>query len=109
MDLTATEYRKLGHRRRINNNIRNKKHLKCLWDAKNHKWFPPVKYVDYVWFNHSQISRNKPYYKVLTPNHGGNWQRFCKKYSNRMVRHYVGEISKGCSYKKLSEYKWVIH
>lgn len=100
------------HKRKRRNkkerDLKHKRHLERLWDAKKNVWFPPVLYVDCVWENHEMKDRDKPYYKRLTPNHGGKYQRFYKKVSNKKVRRYKGEISKGSNYKKVFDYWWTI-
>lgn len=87
---------------------KHKKHFENLWNAKRHKWFPPVMYVDYIWVKHELQDRKIPYYKRLTPNHGGRNQRYHKKQANKHVRHYNDVISNGGSYKKVYDYRYMI-
>lgn len=88
---------------------KHRDHFENLWNVKKHKWFPPVLYIDYIYINHEIFDREAPYYKKLTPNHGGRYQRYCKRQANKHVRRYTGEISGGGNYKKVYEYKWSIH
>ena len=86
--------------------LKHKRHLKRLWDAKKKIWSPPVLYVDYVWEKHEMLSRDKPYYKRLTPLHGGKYRRDLKRQSRKQVRHYKGTIPNGGGYKKIFDYQW---
>lgn len=99
---------KKKRRNKRERDLKHKKHLERMWKARGNYWSPPVLYVDYLWRNHKMIDVNKPYYKKLTPNHGGKYQRFYKKISNKKVRRYKDEISKGSNYKKVFDYWWTI-
>jgi len=56
--------------------------------------------------NHGYIKNPKPYYKKIY--YGENCKRYYKKYANKVVRRYKGEIHNGCSYKKVFDYAWTI-
>lgn len=102
-------HQKQKRRNKRERDQKHKKHFENLWNAKRHKWFPPVMYVDYIWVKHEIQDRKVPYYKRLTPNHGGRKQRYHKKQANKHVRHYDDVIPNGGSYKKVYDYKWSIH
>lgn len=81
-----------------------KNHLKFL--AQNIQYYPtPVIYTDWIKVN-SYIKNPKPYYKrYYRDNHKGGKYKYHKKYSNRCVRRYKGEIhSKGNQYRKIFDY-----
>ena len=89
---------KKKRRNKRERDLKHKRHLEILWDAKKNWWFPPALYVE-----------DKSYYKRLTPNHGGRRPRFYKKQSNKQVRRYKDEIPKGAGYKKVFDYQWTLH
>lgn len=48
------------------------------------------------------------YKKTYRGNHKGNRYSYYKKYSNRKVRRYNGEIHNGSNYKKIFDYWWTV-
>lgn len=93
------EYKRKQH-------LKYKKHLKQLWKITHYPY--PVLYIDSIRINGKLCDRKVPYYRKYYENHGGIGRRFCKKMSNRRVRHYKGEISKGGNYRKIYDYQWAI-
>ena len=73
---------------------------------------PVSKDGNYVWISilsHSDGNKSIAYYKrVYRGNHKGNCYRFYKKYANRVVRRYKGELHSGGSYKKCFDYWWTV-
>jgi len=102
----ATFFRKDWRNRRVRD-LKHKRHLIRLWEAKKRSIFPPVSYVEYSlkgWGCKKKIQ----YYKRNTPSHGGGENRYLKRMSNRKVRHYRGGIARGGNYKKLCDYQWML-
>lgn len=85
---------------------KHKNHLKFL--AENIQYYPsPVIYIDEIYIEgEGWIDNLKPYYKrCYRGNHKGNRYKFYKKYSNRCVRRYRGEIhNNGNHYRKIFDY-----
>lgn len=48
------------------------------------------------------------YRRTYKGNHKKNRYAFYKRYANRVVRRYKGEISNGCGYKKAFDYAWEV-
>lgn len=71
----------------------------------------PSIYVDEKWDNELRcyIPVDKPYYKrCYRGNHKGNRYRYYKRYSNKVVRHYEGDLHNGKSYKKIYDFWWSV-
>lgn len=87
---------------------KHKNHLKYL--AENIQgYLSPVIYTDEVWIRgQGYVENSKPYYKrCYRSNHKGNRYSFYKKYANRCVRRYKGEIyNTGNNYRKIFDYWW---
>lgn len=96
--------KKRGYKRR--QYMRYQRHLKQLWRIARYPY--PVLYVDEICINGKYCDRKVPYYRKESENHGGIGRRFCKKMSNKRIRHYKGEISKGGNYRKIYDYQWMI-
>lgn len=93
---------KKKRRNRLERHLRHQKRLKDL-----SKYCYEFYYVDKTYVRGKGFIDNpKPYYKRFY--WGENRKRFYKKQSNKAVRRYKGEISKGNGYRKLYEYKWII-
>lgn len=81
--------------------LKYQRHLRQLWTiTRHHSIFPPVEYVNKIYVHGHFCERKIPYYRRYSENHGGIGRRFCKKLSNRRIRHYKKGISKGGNYKK---------
>lgn len=107
--LTATDYKKLKRRKRLKNDIKYKSHIKTLAD--NCQWYPsPAILIDEIWIKEIGYADNpKPYYKRLfRGRHKHNRYWFYKRYANRIVRRYKGELHSGGSYKKCFDYWWTV-
>lgn len=89
---------------------KHKNHLKFL--AENVQYYPPsVIYTDEIYVKgKGWVDNPKPYYKrCYRDNHKSGRYKFYKKYSNRCVRRYKGEIrSKGNHYRKIFDYWWMV-
>lgn len=87
-----------------------KNHLKFL--VKNVQYYPsPVIYTDEIYIKgEGWVNNPKPYYKrCYRDNHKRGRCKYYKKYSNRCVRRYKGEIhSKGNQYRKIFDYWWTV-
>lgn len=89
--------------------LKYQRHLRQLWTiTRHHSIFPPVEYVNKIYVHGHFCERKIPYYRRYSENHGGIGRRFCKKLSNRRIRHYKKGISKGGNYKKIYDYQWAI-
>lgn len=89
--------------------LKHKNHLKYLY--KHCNFYPsPVTYTDEVWVKgYGYVENPKPYYKRLyRGNHKHNRYKYYKKYANRCVRRYKGELHSGGSYKKVFDYWWTV-
>lgn len=99
-------------RKRSNKRERDEKYknrLKFLNESCN--YYPsPVIYTDEIWIKGYGYMKNpKPYYKrMYRDNHKGGRYGYYKKYANRVVRRYKGEIGNGCAYKKCFDYWWTV-
>ena len=89
---------------------KHKNHLKFL--AENIQYYPcPVIYTDEIWIEgQGWVENLKSYYKrCYRGNHKGNRYSLYKKYANRRVRRYKGEIhNKGNQYRKIFDYWWTV-
>lgn len=87
-----------------------KNHIKFL--TENIQGYPfPAIYTDEVWIRgQGYVENPKPYYKrCYRGNHKGNRYSSYKKYANRCVRRYKGEIyNKGNQYRKIFDYWWTV-
>lgn len=102
----ATYFRKDRRNRKVRD-LKHKRHLIRLWEAKKGSIFPPVLYVEYSMHGWGW-KKKTPYYKRNTPTHGGGSNRYLKRMSNRKVRYYRGGIARGGNYKKLCDYQWML-
>lgn len=107
--------KRINHQKQKRRNKRecdqkHKNHLKFL--AENVQYYPPpVIYTDEIYVKgEGWVDNPKPYYKrCYRDNHKGGRYKYYKKYSNRCVRRYKGEIhSKGKQYRKLFDYWWIV-
>lgn len=89
---------------------KHKNHLKFL--AENVPYYPsPEIYRSEIYaMGRKYVEDLKPYYKrCYRGNHKGSRYKFYKKYSNRCVRRYKGEIhSKGNQHQKIMDYWWIV-
>lgn len=103
-------YSKQKRRNKRERDQKHKNHLKFL--AENIQYYlSPVIYTDEIWISRQGYIENpKPYYKrYYRGNHKGNRYSFYKKYANRCVRKYKGEIhNKGNQYRKIFDYWWTV-
>lgn len=113
--LTATDYKKLRRRQRLERTAKHRSHLKFLADNYYSSLAAPIdKDGNYVciskWFpDLNDGDSDIAYYKRLYRGRcEGNWYQFYKKYANKVVRLYRGEIHKGSSYKKCFDYWWTV-
>lgn len=87
-----------------------KSHLKFL--SENVQYYPsPVIYIDEIYVKgEGWVDNPKPYYKrCYRDNHKGGRYKYYKKYSNRCVRRYKGEIhNKGNQYRKIFDYWYTV-
>lgn len=85
-------------------------HLKFL--AENVLSYPsPVIYTDRIYVDgEGWVDNPNPYYqRCYRGNHKGSRYKHYKKYSNRCVRQYKGEIhNKGSQYRKIFDYWWTV-
>lgn len=114
-DICNVETRQNSHDKQKRRNKRDrdqkyKNHLKFL--AENIQYYPsPVIYTDKIYIEgEGWVDNPKPYYKrCYRDNHKGNRYKFFKKYSNRCVRRYKGEIhNNGNHYRKIFDYWWMV-
>lgn len=105
--INRSKQRKRNKRER---DLKHKQQLKFL--AKYVDYYPaPVIYTKEIWINgYGFIDNPKPYYKKLyRDNHKGGRYKYYKKYSNRQVRRYKGELhGKGNQYRKIFDYWWEV-
>lgn len=89
---------------------KHKNHLKFI--SENVQYYPsPVIYIDEIYVKvESLVDNPKPYYKrCYRDNHKDGRYKYYKKYSNKCVRRYKGEIhSKGNQYRKIFDYWWIV-
>lgn len=100
---------KRKRRNKRERDLKHKNHLKYLY--KHCNFYPsPVTYTDEVWVKgYGYVENPKPYYKRLyRGNHKHNRYKYYKKYANRCVRRYKGELHSGGSYKKVFDYWWTV-
>lgn len=94
---------------------RDEKYSKKLKKLEKLNGYPTVVvYVDKKWDTEllKYIPVETPYYKRYyggNGNHRCNKHKFYKKYSNKIIRKYKGEIPNGRSYKKLFDYWCAIY
>ena len=95
---------------KIEKDQKYKNHLKNL--AKNIQYYPhPVIFTKEIYIKgKGWIENLKPYYKRnYRDNHRCGRYKYYKKYANRCVRKYQGEIhNKGNQYKKIFDYWWTV-
>lgn len=85
-----------------------KQHLVFLAEEIN-SYPPPAYYKSHSYAEREYIENPKPYYKrIYRENHPGGDSKYYKKYCNRHIRRYKGEIHKGGFYKKIAEFWWNI-
>ena len=101
-------YSKQKRRNKRERDQKHKNHLKFL--AENIQYYPsPVIYNNEIWIRgQGYVENPKPYYKrCYRGNHKGNRYSLYKKYANRCIRRYKGEIhNKGNQYRKIFDYWW---
>lgn len=117
MKLTATDYKKLRRSERLKREIQYKSYLKILSNHCN--YYPSMVvprdrdgnnlYISKKFPEWSDDEKDIAYYKrYYRGNHNGNRYQFYKKYANKVVRRYKGEIYKGNGYKKCFDYWWTV-
>lgn len=79
-----------------------KRKLKRIHEA-NGCW--AVQYLDDNDF-YRRRTITKPYYRRM---YRGKTSSYCKKRTNKIVRHYQGEIHRGCSYRRLFDMWWELY
>lgn len=104
---SQTNRSKQRKRNKRERDLKHKQRLKFL--AENAKGYPsPAIYTNEIWLRgYGWVENQKPYYKRLYrgSNHRGiNRYKYYKKYANRQVRRYNGELHNGCQYKKVYDY-----
>lgn len=103
-------YSKQKRRSKIERDQKYKNHFKFL--AENVQYYSaPVLYTEEIYVEGEGLVKNpKPYYKrCYRGNHKGNRYSLYKKYANRCVRRYKGEIhNKGNQYRKIFDYWWTV-
>lgn len=103
-------YSKQKRRNKRERDQKHKNHLKFL--AENVRYYlSPVIYTDEIYVKgEGWVGNPKPYYKrCYRDNHKGGRYKYYKKYSNRCVRGYKGEIhSKGNQYRKIFDYWYTV-
>ena len=106
--INRSKQRKRNKRER---DLKYRQRLKLL--AENVNGYPsPVIYTDEIWIKGLGWVKNpKPYYKRLyRDNHKGGRNKYYKKYANRQVRRYKGELhSKGNQHRKVFDYWWAVN
>lgn len=109
-EVTQQNHSKQKRRNKRERDQKHKNHLKFL--AENSQYYPsPVIFIDEIYVKgEGRINNPKPYYKrCYRGNHKGSRYKFYKKYSNRYVRRYKGEIhSKGNQHRKIFDYWWTV-
>lgn len=110
MKFTATDYKKLRRSERLKREIQYKSYLKIL----STMVVPRDKNGNNLWLSKSfpewiDEEKDVAYYKrYYRGHHNGSRYQFYKKYANRVVRRYKGEIHKGNDYKKFFDYWWIV-
>lgn len=97
-------YRKLKRRDKRNRDLKYKNHIKFL--AQSIPYYPlPAIPVDKnrIW-NFDDPVGTSYYKRIYRGNRSHNRYNFYKKYANKIVRRYKGEIHNGCAYKKCFDY-----
>lgn len=115
--MTETDYKKRKRRKRFQYNKRYESHLKFRVDHCNYypsMVIPRNRDGNNLWLSKtfpewSDDEKDIAYYKkCYRGNHNGNRYQFYKKYANKVVRRYKGEIHKGNGYKKCFDYWWIV-
>lgn len=117
MKLTATDYKKLRRREHLKKDAQYKSHLKFL--SAHYNCYPSMVvprdrdgnnlYISKKFPEWSDDEKDIAYYKrYYRGNHNGNRYQFYKKYANKVVRRYKGEIHKGNGCKKCFDYWWTV-
>ena len=99
---------KKKRRNKRERDLKYKNHVKYL--AKNYPYYPPPAIPvdeDGCW-NFDDPIGTVYYRRTYKGNHKRNKYTYYKKYSNRKVRRYKGEIHRGGSYKKVFDYWWTV-
>ena len=83
--------------------LKYKRHLESL--AKQKKgYYTPVAYLDKVWVDgYGLVENPKPYYKRY---YRGKCSKYFKRYSNKKIRRYKGEIGNGFQCHRLFDFWW---
>lgn len=100
-------YAKKKNRNRRMRDSQHKMHVKGL--AKNLHWYPPVSIpvdIEGNW-NFDDPVGTVYYKRTYKTKHKRNRYTFYKKYSNRKVRRYNGEIHNGNAYRKVLNYDYM--
>lgn len=88
--------------------LKHKKHMKYLAQICP-GYLPPTMSIDKDGYcNFNDPVETVYYKKTYRGNHKGSRYKFYKKYANRVVRRYKGEIGNGGNYKKCFDYWWTV-
>lgn len=97
-------YRKQRRRNKRNRDSKYKNHIKFLSQTIQYYPSPAMPVNKYGNWNFEDPVGTVYYHRIYKGNHKRNRYKFYKKYSNRIVRRYKGEISNGCAYKKIYDF-----
>jgi len=101
-----------SNKKRLNKHSRRYKYQQHLKKLNRIAYYPtPVMYIEENWDKklRKYIPLDKPYYKrCYRGNHDGSRYKFYKRYANKNVRRYQGELHNGGSYKKVYDYWWSV-
>ncbi len=88
--------------------LKYKKHVKFL--AQTISYYPPpaMPVDENGRWNFEDPAGTVYYRRTYKGNHKKNRYKFYKKYANRVVRRYKGEMGNGCCYKKCFDYAWTV-
>lgn len=109
LPVSSKSHSKKSRRTKRERDLKYKNHLKFLAEIPG--YHPLIWKVDEMrgycngkWWS---LPLEKSYYKrSYMDNHKGGRYSYYKKYANRRVRRYKGEIHNGGSYRKVSEFWW---
>lgn len=102
------QLKKCNNKKQSTKYITREKHIKHLKKLSNISGYPtPSVLVTEKWDKELKkyVPVNKPYY---TRRYIGSRTKYFKKYSNKRVRQYKGDIKSGNSYRKVYDYWWEI-
>ena len=103
IDHKIEHHAKSRRRNKRERDTKYKKRLKFIID--NSSQYPCGAMCAYqTWTREGYVFLKTPYYKRVYRSCHSGYSKKLKAYSNRCIRRYNGEISKGGSYKKLFDY-----